>query len=313
MTDMLVEYFKWKVDKGFKARGLAGKEEYEQRLAYETEIIHKLRYESYLLVVADFITWARSQGIPVGPGRGSAAGCLISYCLGITNIDPIKYNLLFERFLNPNRVSMPDIDVDFCKERVDEVVDYVKEKYGDDHVARIKTFGKLYARSIIRDLGRVKELDASVVAETVAHVPHVITQADQKLERLYRRGRKDGKKGGPLWDMRKGRYGPVKKYLLKTAEQLEELVRSAGTHAAGVLVGPKPLTEYMGLDLDVKNQQPISCFEMYDCERLGLVKFDFLSLDTLTQIDLCIRLIERNHEVKIDIEAIDEDDPAKSI
>lgn len=307
---MLVEYFKWKVDKGFKARGLAGKEEYEQRLAYETEVIHKMGYESYLLVVADFIAWARKQGIPVGPGRGSAAGCLISYCLGITNIDPIKYNLLFERFLNPDRISMPDIDVDFCKERVDEVIEYVREKYGNDHVARIKTFGKLYAKSIIRDLGRVKELDPVIVAETAAQIPRVITQADQKLERLYTRDQPDGKKGGILWDMREGKHGPIKQELMLTAEKLEELVRNAGTHAAGVLIGPEPLIEYMGLDLDVKNQQPISCFEMYDCERLGLVKFDFLSLDTLTQIDLCLRLIERNYGRKIDINTIPEDDPA---
>jgi DNA polymerase-3 subunit alpha len=305
MTD-IVEYFDWKVRKGFEARGLAGREEYEERLDYETGVIREMGYESYLLVVADFITWARNQGIPVGPGRGSAAGCLISYCLGITNIDPIKYNLLFERFLNPSRISMPDIDVDFCKERVDEVIDYVKTKYGDDHVARIKTFGKLYAKSIIRDLGRVKELDPTVVAETANQIPRVITQHDQKLEQLY----KHDTHGKTLKEMRRGLHGPVKKYLMATAEKLEELIRNAGTHAAGVIIGPKPLVKYMGLDLDVKNQQPISCFEMYDCERLGLVKFDFLSLDTLTQIDLCIRLVEKNHGVKVDIDTIPEDDPA---
>jgi DNA polymerase-3 subunit alpha len=305
MTD-IVEYFDWKVRKGFEARGLAGREEYEERLDYETGVIREMGYESYLLVVADFITWARNQGIPVGPGRGSAAGCLISYCLGITNIDPIKYNLLFERFLNPSRISMPDIDVDFCKERVDEVIDYVKTKYGDDHVARIKTFGKLYAKSIIRDLGRVKELDPTVVAETANQIPRVITQHDQKLEQLY----KHDTHGKTLKEMRRGLHGPVKEYLMATAEKLEELIRNAGTHAAGVIIGPKPLVKYMGLDLDVKNQQPISCFEMYDCERLGLVKFDFLSLDTLTQIDLCIRLVEKNHGVKVDIDTIPEDDPA---
>jgi len=306
MTDQLVEYFNWKVNKGFKARGLAGKEEYEQRLAYETGIIREMGYESYLLVVADFISWARNQGIPVGPGRGSAAGCLISYCLGITNIDPIKYNLLFERFLNPDRISMPDIDVDFCKERVDEVVDYVKAKYGNDHVARIKTFGKLYAKSIIRDLGRVKELDPTLVAETANQIPRVITQDDQRLERLY----KHPTHGKGLKEMRKGDHGPIKEYLMETAEKLELLVRSAGTHAAGVIIGPEPLDEYMGLDLDVKNQQPISCFEMYDCERLGLVKFDFLSLDTLTQIDLCLELVKKNYGLDINIDSIPEDDSA---
>lgn len=306
MTDTLVEYFNWKVHKGFEAKGLAGKEEYEERLAYETGIIREMGYESYLLVVADFIAWARRQGIPVGPGRGSAAGCLISYCLGITNIDPIKYNLLFERFLNPDRISNPDIDVDFCKERVDEVIEYVRKKYGQDHVARIKTFGKLYAKSIIRDVGRVKELDPVIVAETAAQIPHVITQADQKLERLY----KHKSNGKVLCEMRRGLHGPVKAYLMETAEQLEELVRSAGTHAAGVIIGPEPLVEYMGLDLDVKNQQPISCFEMYDCERLGLVKFDFLSLDTLTQIDLCIRMVKENYGIDINIDNIPEDDPA---
>ena len=306
MTDMLVEYFNWKVRKGFEAKGLAGKEEYEQRLTEETAVIRDMGYETYLLVVGDFIAWARSQGIPVGPGRGSAAGCLISFCLGITNIDPIKYNLLFERFLNPDRISMPDIDVDFCKERVDEVIDYVKEKYGDDHVAKIKTFGKLYAKSIIRDVGRVKELDPTLVAKAAGAVPNVITQDDQKLERLY----KHKTHGKTLRDWKNGKYGPVGVYLHETAAKLEELVRSAGTHAAGVLIGPKPLLEYMGLDLDVKNQQPISCFEMYDCERLGLVKFDFLSLDTLTQIDLCTQLIRLNYGIEIDIDNIPEDDPA---
>ena len=302
--DKLVKYFNWKVRKGFEARGLAGKEEYESRLVEETRVIRKMGYESYLLVVGDFIAWARRKDIPVGPGRGSAAGCLISYCLSITNIDPIKYKLLFERFLNPDRVSMPDIDVDFCKDRVDEVIDYVIEKYGRDHVAKIKTFGKLYAKSAIRDVGRVKELDPTKVAEAANAIPHVITQDDQKLERMYK-----SKKHGPLLNaMKNGKKGPEIKYLFATAEKLEELVRNASTHAAGVVIGPRPLVEYMGLDLDVKNQQPITAFDMNDCERLGLIKFDFLSLDTLTQIALCIKIIGENHGVEIDIDEIPEDD-----
>ena len=299
--DKLVKYFNWKVRKGFEARGLAGKEEYESRLVEETRVIRKMGYESYLLVVGDFIAWARRKDIPVGPGRGSAAGCLISYCLSITNIDPIKYKLLFERFLNPDRVSMPDIDVDFCKDRVDEVIDYVIEKYGRDHVAKIKTFGKLYAKSAIRDVGRVKELDPTKVAEAANAIPHVITQDDQKLERMYK-----SKKHGPLLNaMKNGKKGPEIKYLFATAEKLEELVRNASTHAAGIIIGPRPLVEYMGLDLDVKNQQPITAFDMNDCERLGLIKFDFLSLDTLTQIALCIKIIGENHGVEIDIDEID--------
>lgn len=303
--DKLVEYFNWKVGKGFKARGLAGKEEYESRLAEETRVIHKMGYEPYLLVVADFIAWARREGIPVGPGRGSAAGCLISYCLSITNIDPIKYNLLFERFLNPDRVSMPDIDVDFCKDRVDEVINYVVEKYGRDHVARIKTFGKLYAKSAIRDVGRVKELPSTKVAEAAGAIPNVITQDDQKLERMY----KNKKYGSTLKAMKKGDRGPEIKYLFATAERMEELVRNASTHAAGVIIGPEPLVEYMGLDLDVKNQQPITAFDMNDCERLGLIKFDFLSLDTLTQIALCIEIVKENYDIDIDIDNIPENDP----
>lgn len=303
--DKLVEYFNWKVNKGFEARGLAGKEEYVSRLAEETSVIRDMEYEAYLLVVADFISWARREGIPVGPGRGSAAGCLISYCLGITNIDPIKYNLLFERFLNPDRVSMPDIDIDFCKNRVDEVIGYVIKKYGRDHVAKIKTFGKLYAKSAIRDVGRVKEMDSAKVAEAAGAIPNVITQDDQKLERMYK-----NKKYGPrLRAMRDGKKGPEIEYLFATAKKLEELVRNASTHAAGVIIGPKPLVEYMGLDLDVKNQQPITAFDMNDCERLGLIKFDFLSLDTLTQIVLCVSMVKENHGIDVDIDHIPENDP----
>lgn len=303
MTE-IQEYFDWKVRKGFEAKGLAGKEEYEERLTEETGIIRGMAYETYLLVVGDFIAWARRQGIPVGPGRGSAAGCLISFCLGITNIDPIKYHLLFERFLNPDRISMPDIDVDFCKERVDEVIDYVREKYGHDRVSKIKTFGKLYAKSIIRDVGRVKEFNPVVVGNAASAVPNVITQDDQKLERLY----KHKTHGKVLREWRDGLHGKPGAYLHAVAAKLEELIRNAGTHAAGVLISPKPLVEYIGLDLDVKNQQPVSCFEMYDCERLGLVKFDFLSLDTLTQIDLCLRMVRENHGIDINIEDIPEDD-----
>jgi DNA polymerase-3 subunit alpha len=298
---MLVKYFNWKVQKGLEARGLAEKEEYVERLLEETKVIRDMEYEAYLLVVADFISWARSQSIPVGPGRGSAAGCLISYCLGITNVDPIKYGLLFERFLNPDRISMPDIDIDFCKERVDEVVDYVREKYGNDYVARIKTFGKLYAKSAIRDVGRVSELDPEIVAEAATQVGNVITQDDQKLERLY-------EKQPHLKSWREGKHGPVGKYLFKTAEKLEGLVRTAGMHAAGVVIGDRPLVEYMGLDIDTKTQQTITCFDMWDCERLGLIKFDLLSLDTLTQIQLCIDMIKENYGVEIDIDAIPEGD-----
>lgn len=299
----LVKYFNWKVKRGFEARGLAGKEEYEERLVEETGVIHRMGYETYLLVVADFISWARAQDIPVGPGRGSAAGCLISYCLGITNIDPIKYNLLFERFLNPDRVSMPDIDVDFCKDRVDEVINYVIEKYGRDYVAKIKTFGKLYAKSAIRDVGRVKELDPAIVNAAANVIKPVITQDDQKLERLY-------EKQPEVLKWKEGKHGDLGRELYLYAEKMEELVRNASTHAAGVIISPKPLVEYMGLDLDVKNQQPITCFEMYDCERLGLIKFDFLSLDTLTQITLCVEMVRENHNIDISIDDIPEDDPA---
>ncbi len=300
--DKLVEYFNWKVHKGFDARGLAGKEEYEARLVEETRIIREMGYEAYLLVVADFISWARREDIPVGPGRGSAAGCLISYCLGITSIDPIKYNLLFERFLNPDRISMPDIDVDFCKNRVDEVIDYVIKKYGRDHVAKIKTFGKLYAKSAIRDVGRVKELDPVTVNNAANEINPVITQDDQKLKRLYEKQPKV-----KAW--RDGKHGELGQELYIYAERMEELVRNASTHAAGIIIGPKPLVEYMGLDLDVKNQQPITAFEMNDCERLGLIKFDFLSLDTLTQIALCVVMVRENHGIDIDIDHIPEDDP----
>ena len=301
MDQTLVKYFDWKVRKGMEARGLAGEDQYEDRLKEESAVIHNMGYEAYLLVVTDFIAWARSNSIPVGPGRGSAAGCLISYCLGITDVDPIKYGLLFERFLNPDRISMPDIDIDFCKERVDEVVDYVRNKYGDDHVARIKTFGKLYAKSAIRDVGRVAELDPSTVSNAAEQVQRVITQDDQKLERLY-------KSQPHLKKWRDGAHGEVGAYLFKTAEKLEGLVRTTGMHAAGVIIGDRPLVEYMGLDLNSSTQEPVTCFDMDDCERLGLIKFDLLSLDTLTQINLCIDMICENHGVCIDIHNIPEDD-----
>lgn len=301
MGQTLVKYFDWKVRKGMEAKGLAGKDQYEDRLKEESAVIHNMGYEAYLLVVTDFIAWARSSSIPVGPGRGSAAGCLISYCLGITDVDPIKYGLLFERFLNPDRISMPDIDIDFCKERVDEVVDYVRNKYGDDHVARIKTFGKLYAKSAIRDVGRVAELDPGVVSDAAEQVQRVITQDDQKLERLYR-------SQPHLKKWRDGAHGEVGAYLFKTAEKLEGLVRTTGMHAAGVVIGDRPLVEYMGLDLNSSTQEPVTCFDMDDCERLGLIKFDLLSLDTLTQIQLCIDMICENHNVCIDIHNIPEDD-----
>jgi len=301
MSDIIVQYFDWKVRKGMDARGLSGKEEYEHRLKEELPIIHKMGYEAYLLVVADLIAWARAQRIPVGPGRGSAAGCLISYCLAITNVDPIKYKLLFERFLNPDRVSMPDIDIDFCKERVEEVVNYVREKYGEDHVARIKTFGKLFAKSAIRDIGRVAELDPLKVAEAAEQVERVITQDDQKLERLY-------VSQPHLKSWRDGEHGELGAYLFQTAEKLEGLVRTSGMHAAGVVIGDEPLVRYMGLDLNPATQEPVTCFDMGDCERLGLIKFDLLSLDTLTQIQLCIDMVHENHGIKIDIDSIPEDD-----
>ncbi len=268
-----------------------------QRLDYELNVIRTMGYVDYFLIVWDFINYARTQGIPVGPGRGSAAGSIVSYCLKITNIDPIRYNLLFERFLNPERVSMPDIDIDFCFERRQEVIDYVNRKYGSEKVAQIVTFGTLMAKGVIRDVGRVMDLPYAFVDSIAKMVPGdlkiTLDQALEKnpeLRKLYEQDEQ------------------VKK-LIDMCRRLEGLPRHTSMHAAGVLICPRAVDEFVplsrGSDGSITTQ-----FTMTTLEELGLLKMDFLGLRTLTVIKNAVDFVEKNTGTRLDMEHLDYDDGA---
>ncbi|MEW6163226.1 MAG: DNA polymerase III subunit alpha [Nitrospirota bacterium] len=257
---------------------------YKERLRKELDIIQKMDYSSYFLIVWDFISYAKRKGIPVGPGRGSAAGSLVSYCLSITDIDPVKYNLLFERFLNPERVSMPDIDVDFCKDRRSEVIQYVAEKYGKDHVAQIITFGTMAARAAIRDVGRALDFPYSEVDRIAKLTPNTLNiTIEDTLE---------------VEPQLKGLYdsNPKIKELIDIAMRLEGLCRHASTHAAGVVISPEPLTNYMPLYKNPVDGTITTQFDMNSIEKIGLLKFDFLGLKTLTVIEKTLKYIKENGE-----------------
>ncbi len=257
-------------------------ETYRNRIRMELDVIRKMDYSSYFLIVWDFINYARKQGIPVGPGRGSAAGSLVSYCLGITDIDPVKYHLLFERFLNPERISMPDIDVDFCKDRRSEVIAYVAQKYGQDHVAQIITFGTMAAKAAIRDVGRALDIPYGEVDKIAKLVPNSLNitieeaiKAEPQLKSLYD-------------------TEPKIKELLDVAIRLEGLSRHASTHAAGVVISPSPLTDYTPLYKNPSDGSIMTQFDMGSIEKIGLLKFDFLGLKTLTVINKTLKYIEGN-------------------
>lgn len=254
--------------------------DYIERLKMELDVIKRMGYSSYFLIVWDFITYARKNSIPVGPGRGSAAGSLVAYCLDITEIDPIKYNLLFERFLNPERISMPDIDVDFCKDRRGEVINYVAEKYGSDHVAQIITFGTMAAKAAIRDVGRVMGIPYSDVDRIAKLVPSGANTIDDaiKLEPKLKE----------LSDA-----NPEVKDLLDIAKRLEGLARHASTHAAGVVIAPDPLTDYTALYKNPSEPTITTQFDMEAVEKIGLLKFDFLGLKTLTVLEKTIQYIKQ--------------------
>jgi DNA polymerase-3 subunit alpha len=253
---------------------------YQKRLETELDVIRKMGYASYFLIVWDFISYAKKKGVPVGPGRGSAAGSLVSYCIGITDIDPVKYHLLFERFLNPERISMPDIDVDFCKDRRSEVISYVSEKYGKDHVAQIITFGTMAAKAAIRDVGRALDIPYGEVDKIAKLVPNSLNitieealKAEPQLKALYD-------------------SDPKIKDLLSVAMRLEGLSRHASTHAAGVVISPSPLTDYAPLYKNPSDGSIMTQFDMGSIEKIGLLKFDFLGLKTLTVIDKTLRYIK---------------------
>ncbi len=265
--------------------------EYEQRLGRELGIIQQMRFSGYFLIVWDFIRYAKEHDIPVGPGRGSAAGSLVSYALGITDLDPLQHELLFERFLNPERVSLPDIDIDFCMRGRDQVIEYVTGKYGRENVAQIITFGTMQAKAAIKDVGRAMEIPYSDVDRIAKMVPN---QLNIKLEKAIQ-------ESPPLQQAYES-DGQVRE-LLDTAKKLEGLVRNAGVHAAGVVISPRPLIELVPLH-KTKNDEIVTAFDMVAIEKMGLLKMDFLGLTTLTILDDTLKLIAQTRDERLTLEAI---------
>ncbi len=288
-------YLRKLCDEGFAERYGEGTPRYRDQLAYELNMIEKMGFTDYFLIVSDFVRYAKSAGIPVGPGRGSAAGSMVSYCLHITDIDPMRYNLYFERFLNPERVSMPDIDMDFGDTRRGEVVDYVRRKYGDDHVAQIVTFGTMAARGAIRDVGRALNMtyaEVDAVAKLVPATLHITLDDALKLSRQ-------------LSDLYEGDERIHR--LIDTAKALEGMPRHASTHAAGVVITKRPVYEYVPL---ARNDEAIVCqYNMITLEELGLLKMDFLGLRNLTVLDDALKMVQRR-QPDFTLDQIPMDDPA---
>jgi len=286
--------------RSLESRGLlrATISDYEARLEYEIGIIKQMKYSGYFLIVWDFIKYAREQGIPVGPGRGSGAGSLVAYAMEITNIDPLQNTLLFERFLNPERVSMPDIDVDFCQNRRGEVIEYVTRKYGREQVAQIITFNTMAAKAAIKDCGRAMDMPYGDVDRIAKLVPATVgITLDKALEDVP--------------DLRKAYETDAQiRELLDTAKKLEGLVRGSGVHASAVVIAPRPLTELVPLN-KTKNDEIVTAYDMKSVEKMGLLKMDFLGLATLTVIDDCLKLIKETRpgeSGKVDIDMIPLDD-----
>jgi len=263
--------------------------EYEKRLTFEIEMIQKMRYEGYFLIVWDFIHYARTQDVPVGPGRGSAAGSLVSYALRITDVDPLQYNLLFERFLNPERVSMPDIDIDFCMRRRGELIDYVTQKYGRENVAQIITFGTMAAKAAIKDVGRAMDIPYAEVDRLAKLVPNTLgIELEPALAQTPQL------KAAVAADERM-------KDLMAVALRLEGLARHASTHAASVVISPRPLTDIVPL-YKTSRDEVTTQYDMNALERIGLLKMDFLGLTTLTVLQDTVRMIQQNRGVKIELD-----------
>lgn len=289
------EYLRMLCFKGLNERYKNPSKEILDRLEYELGVIEKMGYVEYFLITWDFINFARENNIMVGPGRGSAAGSIVSYTLYITDIDPIKYSLLFERFLNPERISMPDIDIDFCYERREEVIDYVKRKYGEDHVAQIITFGTMGAKAAIRDVGRVLDVSYNKVDNIAKEIPFALGMTIDKaldtnpnLRKLYEEDVET-------------------KEIIDVSRKIEGMLRHASTHAAGVVISKNPIDEYVPL---YKHQDAITTqFTMTTLEELGLLKMDFLGLRTLTVIRDALDLIGKNHNLKINFSKMEYDDP----
>ncbi|MEL6437326.1 MAG: DNA polymerase III subunit alpha, partial [Pseudomonadota bacterium] len=273
------------------------REDYEKRLAYELGVIENMKFPGYFLIVADFIKWAKAQDIPVGPGRGSGAGSLVAWALTITDIDPLRFSLLFERFLNPARVSMPDFDIDFCQDRRGEVIRYVQQKYGHEQVGQIITFGTLQARAVLRDVGRVLEMPYGQVdrlCKLVPNNPANPTTLDQAI------------KGDEKFNEERERE-PIVGRLLDMSLKLEGLYRHASTHAAGIVIGDRPLSKLVPMYRDPRSDMPVTQYNMKWVEQAGLVKFDFLGLKTLTVLDNAVKLIRRRG-IDIDLATLPFDD-----
>ncbi|MEX1073678.1 MAG: DNA polymerase III subunit alpha, partial [Burkholderiales bacterium] len=282
-------------DVAVRARAAA---RYQARLDFEIRTIIQMGFAGYFLIVADFINWAKQNGVPVGPGRGSGAGSLVAYSLGITDLDPITYNLLFERFLNPERVSMPDFDIDFCQDGRDKVIDYVRRKYGADSVSQIATFGTMAARAVVRDCGRVLDLGYNFCDQVAKLIPvqpgRTITLADARAME-------------PLLAQREKKEDEVRE-LLALGEKLEGLTRNVGMHAGGVLIAPGKLTDYCPLYAAEGGLNVISQLDKDDVEAVGLVKFDFLGLTTLTILDWAERYVREMSDAQFALERIPLDD-----
>ncbi|MCE5270667.1 DNA polymerase III subunit alpha [bacterium] len=283
---------------GMKKRYPQADESVEQRLAYELDIIRQTGFPGYFLIVSDFVRESREMGVPVGPGRGSAAGSLVSYCLGITNIDPLKYNLLFERFLNPERVSMPDIDIDFADRERERVIQYVKDKYGEDNVTQIITFGTMAARAVVRDVGRVMGMPFDEVDRIAKMIPEELGITLDKALEVRPELRELGEKNP--------RIGK----LLEISKTLEGVNRHASTHAAGVVIAPGRLTDYVPLFRSPRTNDITTQYDKDFVEKIGLLKMDFLGLRTLTVIQDALDMIKQNTGVEVDLDALPLDDPA---
>ncbi len=295
-------YLRHLAEKGLKEKyGDNITDKHRERLEYELSIIDKMGYPSYFLIVQDFVNWAKKQGIVVGPGRGSAAGSFVSYLIGITNLDPLKYDLLFERFLNPERISMPDVDMDFADDRRDEVLDYVRKKYGNDHVAQIITFGTMAARAAIRDAGRALDYPYDFCDKTAKLIP-MFSTIEQALE--------DSPEFKKLYET-----DPEAKKLIDSAKKLEGVARHASMHACGVVITKKPVTEYTPLQKITGKDKGDGVVTQYSSstkssyvEKIGLLKMDFLGLKNLTIIQNAINIIRKTKGVEIDIDKIPLDD-----
>jgi DNA polymerase-3 subunit alpha len=296
----LDEYFEQLTRAGFEKRYSAADDTLHARLNHEIDIIKRMGYAGYFLIVQDFIRAARQMGVLVGPGRGSAAGSVVSYSLEITNVDPIKYDLLFERFLNPDRISMPDIDVDFADSKRDLVIDYVREKYGQDSVSQIITFGTLSSRAVLKDVGRVLGIPLGTIDSITKQIPveqgkvRPLANALETISELH-------------WI--KQSNDPKLQTLIEASLVLEGMNRNAGMHAAGVVIAPGPIVDYVPV-YKTPSTEVMTQYNMKDLEAAGLLKMDFLGLRTLTVIESCLRMVRENHQLDIDLDRIPEDDEA---